>query len=60
MDAADVRLLKLGYFAFDPVRENYWAAVERTRAALAGWSELAAMQREVAFFRSLFDARATG
>jgi hypothetical protein len=60
MDAADVRLLKLGYFAFDPVRENYWEAVERTRAALAGWSELAAMQREVAFFRSLFDARATG
>ena len=45
MDAADVRLLKLGYFAFDPVRENYWAAVERTRTALAGWSELAARYR---------------
>ena len=45
MDAADVRLLKLGYFAFDPVRENYWEAVERTRAALAGWSELAARYR---------------
>ena len=45
MDAADVRLLKLGYFAFDPVREDYWEAVERTRAALAGWSELAARHR---------------
>ena len=42
MNAADVRLLKLGYFSFDPVHEDYWAAVERTRAALAGWSELAA------------------
>ena len=45
MDAAGVRLLKLGYFAFDPVHEDYWAAVERTRAALAGWSELAARYR---------------
>ena len=45
MDAAGVRLLKLGYFAFDPARENYWEAVERTRAALAGWSELAARYR---------------
>ena len=45
MDAADVRLLKLGYFAFDPVRENYWEAVERTRAALAGWNELAGRYR---------------
>ena len=45
MDAADVRLLKLGYFSFDPVRDDYWAAVERTRAALAGWSELAARYR---------------
>ena len=45
MDAADVRLLKLGYFAFDPVRANYWEAVERTRAALAGWNELAGRYR---------------
>lgn len=38
MAQAGVPLLKLGYFRF---QEDYWAEVERVRAALAGWQELA-------------------
>lgn len=41
MDAADVRLLKLGYFKFDPRSQDYWAEVERIKEAFSGWSKLA-------------------
>lgn len=40
MDAANVRLLKLGYFKFDPVTQDYWQEVDRIRAALEGWQKL--------------------
>lgn len=40
MDAADVRILKLGYFTVDPETCDYRAEVARVRAALAGWQEL--------------------
>jgi len=40
MDQADVRLLKLGYFEFDPAQQNYWQVVDDVRKALAGWQEL--------------------
>ena len=40
MDRADVRLLKLGYFRFDPATMDYWAEVERIRVAFAGWEAL--------------------
>ncbi len=42
MDAADVRLLKLGYFKFDPITMDYWEQVERVRRALADWEKLGA------------------
>jgi sugar phosphate isomerase/epimerase len=41
MDAANVRLLKLGYFRFDTASQNYWQEVERIRHGLAGWEKLA-------------------
>lgn len=41
MDAADVRRLKLGYFKFVPGEMDYWAEVDKARAALEGWSVLA-------------------
>ncbi|GAB4444476.1 MAG: hypothetical protein Kow00120_14180 [Anaerolineae bacterium] len=41
MDSANVRLLKLGYFRFDPVTQDYWAEVGKIRAALEGWAQLA-------------------
>ena len=40
MDGANVRLLKLGYFPFDPLTQDYWQAVSQARKALAGWEEL--------------------
>ncbi len=43
MNAAGVRLLKLGYFKFDPTTQDYWDEVAKTRSALAGWE---AMGRE--------------
>ena len=41
MDAADVRLLKLGYFRFDPETMAYWEQVESVRRAFAAWEKLA-------------------
>lgn len=41
MDRANVRLLKLGYFRFDPLTQDYWEEVSRIRAAFAGWEQLA-------------------
>lgn len=41
MDKANVRLLKLGYFRYDPLKQDYMAEVERIRAALARWERLA-------------------
>lgn len=40
MDKADVRLLKLGYFQFDPLKQDYWQEVESIRRAFAGWQAL--------------------
>ncbi len=41
MDSAGVRLLKLGYFKFDPVKQEYDAEASRIRRGLAGWQRLA-------------------
>lgn len=41
MDRADIRFLKLGYFGFDPLKQDYWKEVERIRYALDGWQQLA-------------------
>ena len=41
MDAANVRLLKLGYFKFDPLSQDYWTEVDGIRTAFDGWSRLA-------------------
>lgn len=40
MDTADVRLLKLGYFKFDPAKQDYWAEVDRIRHVFAAWERL--------------------
>ena len=40
MDRANVRLLKLGYFKFDPLTQDYWAEVDRIRRAFADWEKL--------------------
>ena len=40
MAAADVRLIKLGYYKFDPHTMDYWAEVDKIRRGLEGWSEL--------------------
>lgn len=40
MDQADVRRLKLGYFKFDPEKQDYWTEVDRVRQAMAGWEQL--------------------
>ena len=40
MDAADVRLIKLGYFDFDPLKQDYWQEVDRIRTAFEGWAKL--------------------
>ena len=41
MDRADVRLMKLGYFKFDPLKQEYWAEVGRIRRLFQGWESLA-------------------
>ena len=41
MDEAGVRLLKLGYYRFDPLTQNYWDEVGKARKAMAGWENLA-------------------
>ena len=40
MDQADVRLIKLGYFRFDPKTQNYWQRVDEIRKGFEGWQEL--------------------
>jgi sugar phosphate isomerase/epimerase len=40
MDKADVRLIKLGYFMFDPLKQDYWKEVDRIREAFDGWQKL--------------------
>ncbi|MBN2449642.1 MAG: sugar phosphate isomerase/epimerase [Lentisphaeria bacterium] len=39
MDLADVRLLKLGYFKYDPTKQDYQAEVSRVRSAFGRWQE---------------------
>ena len=41
MDSADVRLLKLGYFRFDPATMDYWEQVDSVRRAFSDWEKLA-------------------
>lgn len=41
MDTAGVRVLKLGYFLFDPAKQSYWQEVDNVRRALDGWQRLA-------------------
>jgi sugar phosphate isomerase/epimerase len=41
MNQADVRLLKLGYFSFDPHKQDYWHEVGVVRKAFEGWQALA-------------------
>ena len=41
MDKADIRLIKLGYFRFDPLTQDFWEGVEDIRTALSGWQKLA-------------------
>jgi len=41
MDRADVRLLKLGYYKYNPKEQDYEAEVERIRRGLTGWQCLA-------------------
>lgn len=45
MDTGDVRLLKLGYFLFDPGKGHYWQEVDNVRRALEGWQKLARRYR---------------
>ena len=40
MDKADIRLIKLGYFMFDPLIQDYWNEVDKIRKAFEGWQEL--------------------
>lgn len=40
MDKADVRLIKLGYFSFDPHKQDYWHEVGLIRKAFEGWQRL--------------------
>ena len=40
MDKAGVRLLKLGYFSFDPLKQDYWGEVDRIRGLFDGWQKL--------------------
>jgi len=44
MDAADVRLLKIGYFHYSPTRD-YWEYVDEIRRLLKGWESLAAQHQ---------------
>ena len=43
MDSAEVRLLKLGYFRFEPQTMDYWEQVENVRRAFAAWERLASI-----------------
>ena len=43
MDSANVRLLKLGYFRFEPQTMDYWEQVENVRRAFAAWEKLASI-----------------
>ena len=43
MDSADVRLLKLGYFRFEPQTMDYWEQVDSVRRAFAAWEKLASI-----------------
>jgi sugar phosphate isomerase/epimerase len=40
MGRAQIRLLKLGYYPFDPALQNYWAEVDRIRGLLDRWQKL--------------------
>ncbi len=42
MGQAGVGLLKLGYFGFDPLKQDYWQEVDGIRRALEGWEKLGA------------------
>ncbi len=42
MAEAGVPRLKLGYFRFNPMEMDYWEEVDKARAALDGWQDLAA------------------
>ena len=47
MDSADVRLLKLGYFKFEPGTMDYWEQVESVRQRVCGVGEASArLQRQ--------------
>jgi sugar phosphate isomerase/epimerase len=41
MDEAGVRHVKLGYFRFDPLTQDYWQEVDRIRKHFEGWERLA-------------------
>jgi sugar phosphate isomerase/epimerase len=41
MDAADIRLIKLGYTFFDPLQQEYWSEVDRIRRDNEKWQTLA-------------------
>lgn len=40
MNRAAVRFLKLGYYHFDPAKQEYWQEVDRVRRAFEGWQTL--------------------
>ena len=42
MDAADVRYIKLGYFRYDPVIQEYWNEVDTVRRAFEKWEKMGA------------------
>ena len=43
MDSANVRLLKLGYFRFEPQTMDYWEQVDNVRRAFSAWEKLASI-----------------
>ena len=43
MDSANVRLLKLGYFRFEPQTMDYWEQVDSVRRAFSAWEKLASI-----------------
>jgi sugar phosphate isomerase/epimerase len=40
MGRAQIRLLKLGYYTFDPALQDYWAEADRIRGILDRWQRL--------------------
>ncbi len=40
MEKANIRLIKLGYYLFDPERQDYWQEVDKIRKAFEGWQRL--------------------